>query len=144
MDRNGDKVRFHYTLEVDGEEYGSSRDRNPVEVEIGSGKVVPGLEDALLGMNAGEKRVVMVPPERGYGPHDAEGVQPVPVGAFSEQVDSLEVGQVVEGELNGTPFVARVAEMRADEVVLDFNHPLAGKVLRFVVDLVDVEPASAR
>lgn len=136
-------MRFHYTLEVDGEEYGSSRDRGPVEVEIGSGKVVPGLEDALAGMRAGEKRVVMVPPYRGYGPHDPEGVQPVPMGAFAEKVDSLEVGQVVEGELNGTPFVARVDAVRDDEVVLDFNHPLAGKTLRFVVDIVDVEPAEA-
>ena len=135
-------MRFHYTLEVEGEEYGTSRDSDPVELEIGSGKVVSGLEDALIGMNAGEKRVVMVPPERGYGPHDPEGVHPVPVGAFSEQVDELEVGQVVEGELNGTPFVARVAEMREEEVVLDFNHPLAGKTLRFVVDLISVEPAS--
>lgn len=141
MERNGDRVRFHYTLEVDGEVYGSSRDRGPVELEIGSGKVVPGLEDALAGMRAGEKRVVMVPPHRGYGPHDPEGVQPVPVGAFAEEVDSLEVGQVVEGELNGTPFVARVDALREDEVVLDFNHPLAGRTLRFVVDMVDVDAA---
>ena len=143
MGKNGYKVRFHYTLEVDGEEYGSSRERDPVEVELGTGSVVPGLEDALAGMRAGEKRVVMVPPDRGYGPHDPEGVCPVPVEDFASEIDSLEVDQVVEGELNGTPFVARVAALRDSEVVLDFNHPLAGKMLRFVVDLIGVEPASA-
>ena len=130
-------IRFHYVLEVDGEEVGSSRDRDPLEVRIGEGQVVIGVEEALAGMEPGEKRVVVVPPERGYGEHDDEGVQPVPLAAFDSQAAALELGQMVEGELNDTPFVARVAEIRSDEVVLDFNHPLAGKVLRFTLERVD-------
>ena len=140
MTTNGAVVRFHFSLEVDGEEIASSKGSDPVEVELGAHSVVPGLEAGLGEMAPGDKRVIVVPPEQGYGPVDPEGVQPLPAAAFAGQVTTLEVDQMVEGELNDTPFVARVAELRPDEVVLDFNHPLAGKTLRYIVDLVEIDP----
>jgi FKBP-type peptidyl-prolyl cis-trans isomerase SlyD len=136
----GALVRFHYTLTVDGKKMETSSGREPVSAVVGSGDLIFGLEEALGGMKPGEKRRVVIPPEKGYGLRHAEGVQKVPRAAF-RGLAGLKPGVIVGGMANGRPFRAIVKDVNEREVVLDLNHPLAGKTLLFDLELVSIEPA---
>ncbi len=106
----------------------------------GSGQIIDGLEEPLLQMAAGEKRDVVVPPERAYGRREAELVQQVPRANLP--VGDLQVGdQFQTGPDRSAPVVTVVA-IEGDQVMLDANHPLAGQVLHFEVELVAVRAAT--
>lgn len=134
------RLQFHYTLrDADGRMLDTSRGGTPLECEEGAGEIVEGLEAALREMSLGEKRQVAVPPELGYGPRDEALVQRVPR-------DRLPVAEVRPGDQFQTgadrhaPIVTVVA-VEGNDVVLDANHPLAGQVLHFDVELVAAEAA---
>ena len=139
----GPTVKFHYTLTVDGKTVESSVGKEPLSAVLGSGQIIPGLEEALAGMKTGDKRTVTVSPENGYGPYHPERVTKVPKTAFKEMA-GLKPGMVVSGNgRNGRAFQARVKAMDAKSVTLDMNHPLAGKTLSFDVEVVSVQPAGS-
>lgn len=134
----GSTVTIHYSLTVDDEEMESSFGGKPLTYQQGEGQLIPGLEQKLEGLDAGDKKDVTVSPEAGYGAHDPENVIPVPKSSFSSP-ENIEIGSFVEGRTGqGQPFRAKVTEMRDDEFVLDLNHPLAGKTLHFKVEVVEV------
>ena len=137
MIAKGSKVKLHYTLTVDGQVVDSSREIEPLEFESGSGHIIPGLDEALQGLKAGDKKVVVVPPEKAYGPMEDEAIQKVPKSAF-EGGDDLQPGMVVTGEMEGETFHALVMEIVDDGIVLNLNHPLAGQTLEFDVEVMDV------
>ena len=138
MIKNGSKVRIHYTLTVDGEEVDTSRGGEPLSYVHGEGEIIPGLEEALTGLSGGDTKEVHVPPEKGYGEHDPDGVHEVPKDAF-QTPEQLDVGGTVSGRTgDGRTFQARVAGIGSETVTLDLNHPLAGKTLAFQVEVVDV------
>lgn len=131
-------VTLHYTLTVDGEEVDSSRGGQPLQYEHGSGQIIPGLEEHLEGKSAGHTGVHEVAPEKAYGLPDPEARQVVPREAFRDP-DMLEDGMMVSGrDDDGQAFDAKVTEVTAETVTLDFNHPLAGKMLVFDVEIVSV------
>lgn len=139
MIANGSKVRIHYTLTVDDEIIDSSEGHEPLEYEHGTGEIVPGLENALIGLIAGDKRKVVVSPEEGYGVANPDAVQEIELEAFADD-DGLEVGAVISVETDdGYSFDAVVTEISETTVTLDLNHPLAGKTLNFDVVIVSVE-----
>ena len=106
----------------------------------GAGQVIDGLEEVLGLMRAGEQRAVVVPPERGYGPREADLVQKVPRAHLP--VGEIRVGdQFQTGPDRQAPVVTVVA-IEGDDVLLDANHPLAGQVLHFDVELVAARPAT--
>jgi len=108
----------------------------------GEGSVVPGLERALAGLEAGASRKVVVPPEDGYGEHDPRGLQEVQREAFGPTPPDVGDELVARGPQGETvPFVVR--EIRAETVLVDLNHPLAGKTLHFDVTVVAVRAATA-
>lgn len=138
MIAQGSKVSIHYKLTVEGEVVDSSEGQDPLAFTHGSGEIIPGLEEELIGLKIGDKKSVSIPPEKGYGRYEAEAIQQVPISAFGE-ADKLKAGDVVSGEMQGQTFRATVVEIDAENVRLDLNHPLAGKTLEFQVEVVGVE-----
>jgi FKBP-type peptidyl-prolyl cis-trans isomerase SlyD len=139
---NGTVVALEYKLHLgDGDVIDASEPGSPLLYVQGTGNIVPGLEKALEGLVRDDVRQVVVTAEEGYGPHDPAGVQEVPKEAFGPELP--EVGQQYtargpEGEM--VPFV--VKEIGPDVVVVDLNHPLAGRTLHFEVTIREVREAT--
>jgi len=138
---NGVKVQMHYTLTVDGETVDSSQRNKPLSFVQGEHKIIAGLEKQLAGLKAGDSKKVAVPPEDAYGPRREEGIQTLPSSTFSDP-NTLKIGGLVQGSVDGNPFRARVMEIGKDTITLDLNHPLAGKTLEFEIEIVSVDPTS--
>jgi FKBP-type peptidyl-prolyl cis-trans isomerase SlyD len=134
-------ITFHYTLrDAAGRVLDTSRGGAPMPFLEGSGQIIDGLEEPLVRMAAGEKRTVVVPPERGYGQRDNDLVQKVPKANLP--VENVKVGdQFQTGPDRQAPVVTVVA-IEGDEVLLDANHPLAGQELHFEVELVAARAAT--
>lgn len=139
MIQAGSQVKFNYTLRVDGQVVDSSEGREPLSYVQGRGDIIPGLEEEMAGLKAGDKKQVSIAPEKGYGTHNPQAVQKVPKANFGE-AKGLKVGDLVRGQAGGREFRARVTEIGAKDVTLDLNHPLAGKTLNFDVEVVEVQP----
>lgn len=137
MIEEGSKVKIHFLLKVDGEVVESSRDREPVTVELGSGELLPTVEERLKGLGEGASTHIELPPERAFGPRDPEAVRMFPHSAF-ENVEHLEVGNRILAETENSRFEASVAHIDDDGVLLDLNHPMAGKTLELDVEVVEV------
>lgn len=137
--KTGDTVRIHYTGTLeDGSVFDSSRDREPLEFTVGSGQIIPGLDQAMPGMQVGEEKTVAIPCEQAYGPHDPNGRQAIPRDQIPEHIP-LEVGTPLQMQLpDGRQMAVTVADVSDSEVVLDANHPLAGKTLTFDVEMVEI------
>lgn len=114
----------------------------PLVFMFGKGQIIPGLENAIANMSIGEKAEVLVKAEDAYGEYNEEAKQEVPIDQFSG-ID-LEVGMTLygQGEDGGTVQVV-VKEIGRDNVIIDFNHPLAGKDLSFIVAINNIREASA-
>jgi FKBP-type peptidyl-prolyl cis-trans isomerase SlyD len=128
-------ITFHYTLrDAAGRVLDTSRGGAPTPYVEGAGQIIEGLEEALRSMIAGEKRQVVVSPERGYGQRETDLVQKVPKANLP--VPDVKVGdQFQTGPDRQAPVVTVVA-IEGEEVLLDANHPLAGQELHFEVELV--------
>jgi FKBP-type peptidyl-prolyl cis-trans isomerase 2 len=102
--------------------------------------VPPGIDEALYQMRIGEKRTVLIPPEKGYGFHDPQGIRIYP-RAMVPGGEELKVGSVVSwtNPVNNIPLPVRVVEETPDYLKLDFNHPLAGKTLEYWLELVSID-----
>jgi FKBP-type peptidyl-prolyl cis-trans isomerase 2 len=137
MIQDGSEVSFHYTLTVDEEQVESSEGRDPLSYTHGQGQIIPGLEEALAGLDVGDTREVELPPEKAYGPRDPAAVREVPKEAFGS-TDGLSVGDVVRGQAGEQEFQATVVGLGDEAITLDLNHPLAGRTLRFSVEIVGV------
>jgi FKBP-type peptidyl-prolyl cis-trans isomerase SlyD len=135
-------VSFHYTLtDQSGEVLDSSDGRRPLSYLQGRGQIIPGLERQLEGLEQGAMVTLHVPAAEAYGVRDETLIVEVPRGNFSSDVD-LTIGNTVMAEGQGQPTVLTIREVREDVVVLDANHPLAGKDLNFAVELVGVRAAT--
>ena len=136
-------VAFHYTLTgEDGARVESTRERDPMLYLHGAGNIIPGLEKAMAGREAGDTFSVTVPPEEGYGPRLPERVQRLPAKHFT-QPRKLKAGQVVQLRTRRGPVQAVVLKVGRFNVDVDANHPLAGRTLTFDVEIVDVRDATA-
>ncbi len=135
----GDTVKVNYTGTLeDGTVFDSSEGKDPLEVKLGSGMVIPGFDEALTGMEVGEKKTVNIPYENAYGPHNAEMVMQVPVDQVPEDLNP-EIGQKLEvGGAEGQLMSVEVLDITDDFIVLDANPPLAGKNLIFALELVSI------
>jgi len=135
-------VYIHYTLKNrDGELLDKSRSDEPLGYIHGTGSIVPGLESALEGKQAGDTVNVVVAPEEAYGSRDEALVQDVPRGAF-DGVDAIEPGMRFQAESEQGTRVVTVTTVSEDVVTVDGNHPLAGETLVFDVEVHRVREAS--
>jgi|TARA_R110001583_G_scaffold38769_13_gene125036 peptidylprolyl isomerase len=142
---DGHNVSVHYkgTL-VDGTEFDNSRARGQaLEFEVGSGKMIPGFNDAVIGMTEGEVRTVTLPPEQGYGAARPDAFRPAPKSAFGADFEFV-IGEVVQGNSPDGQFLAKIHEIQEDTVVLDLNHPLAGEQLTFEIQLMEIKDAGTQ
>ena len=136
-------VTLHYKLTDDkGEVIDQSNDGSFAYLQ-GAKNIIPGLEDALTGKNAGDKFDVTIAPEQGYGERNDAMLQEVPKEMFESGAD-IQVGTQFHAQgPNGETLVVTVVEVKDDKVVVDGNHPLAGVPLNFDVEVVDVRDATA-
>jgi FKBP-type peptidyl-prolyl cis-trans isomerase SlyD len=139
--KDGTVVSLQYTLSgEDGKTIESNKGKEPLKYTHGSQQIVPGLEKGLSGMKVGEEKRVKVNPEEGYGPVDPKGFQEFPKDKIP--ADGLKVGAMLMAKgPEGQSVPVRVHEIKEKTVVLDLNHPMAGKTLVFDIKVLDVQPA---
>ena len=138
--KSGDPVSIHYTGTLaDGTTFDSSQGRDPLQFTVGSGQIIPGLDKALPGMSVGDTKTVNVPAEEAYGPADPNGRQSVPREQIPADIPLDPGTQLQVKTPQGQVVNVTVAEVSDETVVLDANHPLAGKELTFDVELVEIK-----
>lgn len=132
-------VTLHFTLKLpNGDVVDTTLDKQPATFKVGDGSLLPGFEQALFGLKAGDKRSFEIEPERGFGPGNPQNLQNISRDQFDEM--ELEEGLLVifqdaaGGELPGV-----VKTIHEKVVEVDFNHPLAGKIITFDVEIIDVQ-----
>jgi len=138
--KNGDTVKVHYRgTFVDGAEFDSSYSRGEaIEFTVGSGQMISGFDGAVVGMSSGEKKSIMLEPAGAYGDINPDAIRSFQKEVFPTDLD-LTVGGFVQGQTeDGRPVMAKVVEVQDTTVILDFNHPMAGKQLNFEIELVNI------
>jgi len=137
--KNGDKVRVHFTgyLE-DGAVFGSTMDEEPFEFKLGEKNMLPGFENAVIGMEKGETKTISLPPEEAYGDHKKELVHMMERSGFPPEIN-LEIGKRLSVRTqDGKQTVVTIKDFTEDKIVIDENEPLAGKTLTFKIELVEI------
>lgn len=138
MIQKGDMVTLDYKgYFEDGTVFDSSEQRGPLTFEVGAGQIIPGFEEAVIGMKEGEEKTIDVPAEKGYGDRDENMMQEVPKDKLGD-IEPKEGMNLVAS--NGMP--VQIKEVKDDTVVIDFNHPLVGKDLKFDIKIVGVNDPS--
>jgi len=138
------QVTLHFSLELDsGEVVDSCFGRAPASFIVGDGSLLPDFEQSLYGMQAGDSCELLLPPERAFGKPSDGNIQRFPRFRFPPDLQLAE-GLVVDfGDSNGFSQAGVVRSFDSQWVRIDFNHPLAGKTIRFRASIVDVQPASS-
>ena len=138
--KTGNIVSVHYQGTFDdGSVFDSSHQRGePMTFEIGSGQLISGFDSALPGMTVGEVKTVSLTPEQGYGTRNEEAIQEVPKTAFPNDFEFTEGQQVVAQNPDGSSFQAVLGAVNEQTVMVDMNHPMAGKNLNFEIELVNI------
>jgi peptidylprolyl isomerase len=133
----GDIVIIHYRLSfIDGRVHGETSPSEPIKVQLGTKFLVPGVEEAIIGMVPGEKKTITIPCDKAYGPRFNELIATVPKSYIPGHIQTA-VGSRVEITLeDGKKVVARVINETPEEVSLDANPPQAGRDLVLFVELV--------
>ena len=136
--KKGDNVKVHYTGKlVDGTVFDSSQGGEPLEFAVGSGQVIAGFEEGVVGMKVGESKVIEIPVEKAYGERNDEMVIQAPIEQVPPDLNP-ELGMRLEmGGANGEILRVVVTEITDSHITLDANPPLAGKDLIFEVELVE-------
>lgn len=141
----GKRVTLHFSvLLLDGAIVDSTKARAPATFTVGDGNLLPGFEQSLFGLKAGDKRSILLEAASAFGPHNPENIQQMRRGAFARDM-TLEPGVVVsfadksKAELPGV-----IVAVNDDQVTVDFNHPLAGKDLTFQVEIINVVDAATQ
>lgn len=135
----GDVVKVHYTGKlVNGEQFDSSVGREPLEFTVGAGQMIKGFDDAMPGMNLGEKKTINIAPEDAYGPRSEEAIIEFPKANVPADM-VLEAGMPLTlSNQAGQPVPVIVVEVKDDVIILDANHFLAGQELIFDIELVEI------
>ncbi|WP_118973762.1 FKBP-type peptidyl-prolyl cis-trans isomerase [Taibaiella koreensis] len=135
----GDTVNVHYHGRLtDGTTFDSSEGRAPLQFTVGEGQVIKGFDDALIDMNIGDKKTVHIPVDEAYGPTMQENLIEFPKTEFPPDMKPEVGAQLHLSDNQGRNFPVVVAEVKEESVVLDANHPLAGKDLVFEIELVSI------
>lgn len=133
------RVALEYELTSAGALIESSPKGEPLTMTMGTEAVPAAVEAALLGLRAGDATSVDLTVEKAFGPYDAKKLKDVPLAKFGDMAGKLKPGSTVDGLEGGKPSRGRVVKVEGGVATLDFNHPLAGKPLRYVLKIVAVE-----
>lgn len=133
----------HYTGTFpDGEVFDTSEGRDPLTFLVGHMQMIPGFEQEMMGAEAGEKREFTLTPDRAYGERHESAIQKASKADFGPNADGLEVGMMMGAQTEQGMMPFTITDIDGDEVTIDFNHQMAGKTLRFVVEVVEVRAAT--
>ena len=137
--KNGDTVKVHYNGRLyTGVLFDTSEGSDPLQFEIGSGHLISGFEEALIGMSPGEKKTVHIPPEKGYGLYREDRVikidkKDLPVDIVPAEGMTLEICAS-----NGVMVPVQITEIEGSTITLDANHPLSEQTLIFEIELLEI------
>ena len=132
------EVTLHFALHLeDGNTVDSTFDKAPATFKVGDGNLLPGFENALFGLKAGDKRDITVPPENAFGQPNPQNLQVMPRNQF-EGMELAEGLLVIFNDAANAELPGIVKAFDDQQVTVDFNHPLSGKTLRFEVHILDV------
>ncbi|MBE9502245.1 MAG: peptidylprolyl isomerase [Dehalococcoidia bacterium] len=136
---HGATVKVHYTGKLDdGTVFASSTEHEPLEFKIGESQVIPDFEQAVIGLNPGESKAIKIPADKAYGPYEEEMVVAVDRDRLPPNFQP-EVGQQLQvSQADGRTITVMVTDVSESSVMLDANHPLAGKDLNFDIQLVEI------
>lgn len=138
----GTRVTLHFALRLpDGELIDSNFERDPATFTVGDGNLLQGFEQAIFGLQEGDRKTVVIKPEHGFGQRNPNNVQEIPRGQFDAGL-ALEEGLVLSfADAQKTELPGVVKRFNDDVVTVDFNHPLAGRDIVFEVAILKIEPA---
>lgn len=138
--KENDTVRVHYTGKLsNGQIFDSSLEREPLEVQLGQGMLIPGFEKGLVNMKLNEKKTIHIPVAEAYGDVQQELMYEVKKEQLPQDM-APEVGMALASkDPNGNEVQFRVAEVKEDAIIVDANHPLAGQELTFDLELVEIK-----
>lgn len=138
--KHGDTVSVHYHGRLsDGATFDSSEGREPLKFTVGSGQVIKGFDDAVLLMSIGDKKTVVIPSNEGYGERNEDMIIEFPITEFPDEMQPAVGLELQMSDDQGNIFPVVVVEVHEDHVVMDANHPLAGKELTFEIELVSID-----
>ena len=137
---DGNTVKVHYTGTLeDGTTFDTSKGREPLEFTLGEGRIIPGFEGAVKGLQVGEAKTVTIPSEEAYGPHRNELVLEIQRSQLPEGMEP-KAGQALQmQQADGRTSVVIVTDVSETTMTVDANHPLAGKDLTFDIELVEIK-----
>jgi len=137
--KQGDTVQIHYTGKLDdGTVFDTSRERHPLRFTLGKGQVIPGFEQAVVGMSIGEIKTAKIPVELAYGPRRSDRIITIERSQLPTGIDP-KIGQRLElTQADNQNFLATVTGSTDTTLTLDANHPLAGKALTFDIELLRI------
>ncbi|MBK7106551.1 MAG: peptidylprolyl isomerase [Ignavibacteriae bacterium] len=138
--KNGDSVKVHFTGTLeDGRIFDSSIDRKPLAFKVGSGQVIQGFDEAVIGMQLGQEKTININSDKAYGPRVKELIVNVEKEKFPQKLE-IKINQHYKIPIeDGESMVVRVTNISENTIELDGNHPLAGKNLTFKITLIEIE-----
>jgi len=138
--KQGDTIKVDYTGTLeDGKVFDTSEGKQPLEFEVGAGKIIPGFDKAVIGMEKGQEKDISIKPEDAYGQPREELKKEIPRSSLPQgQEPKVGMGLMMNTP-QGQQFPARISKVTDDKVTIDLNHPLAGKTLNFKIKIVDVK-----
>lgn len=137
--KKDDKVKVHYTGSLeDGTVFDSSRERDPLEFTVGTGQVIPGFENGIIGMTIGDTKTVLIDVDNAYGQVRDDLIievekDDIPADIKPEKGQQLQINQA-----EGKVIPVTIIDVKEDKIILDANHPLAGKSLTFEIELLEI------
>ncbi|HLC59805.1 MAG TPA: peptidylprolyl isomerase [Candidatus Nanoarchaeia archaeon] len=137
--KHGDKVKVHYTGTLDdGTVFDSSEGKEPLEFTIGEGGIIKGFEEGVKDMKLDEEKTIKIKPEDAYGEAQKELMLEFPRDKFPAEMNIEKGGRLILKGPDGQNLPAVVSDVKNDVVVIDLNHPLAGKELTFKIKVIGV------
>jgi len=135
--QDGKAVKLHYVMKADGEVVDDTHVREPLAFVYGQDPVLPGIQEGLRGLKVGDKKTFDLAPEEAFGVPNPEAIAEFPKEQF--QIEDIQVGMIFTAEdPTGQPFRGIVKEVLEDRIILDFNHPLAGKSIEVMIEVVEI------
>ena len=135
---NGKKVTLYYKLLVNGQLLETANEKDPFTYVHGQHQIVPGLEKNLAGLSVGDKKTIHIQAEEAYGPVDPKAFREIEIEKLPKDV-TPKVGTLLEAHSpQGEAMLVKIREVKPKTVVIDFNHPLAGKELEFQIEVINI------
>jgi peptidylprolyl isomerase len=137
---NGNVVKMHYNAKIGDRVIDTSRDKEPIEFKVGEGQILQGLDEAVVGLDSGDKKTVVVPPEKAYGQRKDGLTQKIPRDKSREPPKGIKEGNIIQYKNEqGKNRYATIAKVEENNITVDLNHPLAGQTINFDLEIVDVQ-----